>query len=147
MIILDATDLAGIAAAAEAAFPAEGCGLLIGSGQEIVRVSRVIAANNLERERRNDRFELDPSVRFAAERSLRGGAERVVGHWHSHPNGRSHPSAEDIARAFEPDLIWLIIGVMCNDDKLPHAHAPLAYRLNAEAGTIRPEQLHIRSSL
>jgi len=144
VIVLGSTDLTGIAAAAEAAFPAEGCGLLVGRGRRIVRVSRIIPADNLERDRRSDRFELDPAIRFAAERSLRGGPDRIVGHWHSHPNGSAHPSVEDIARAFEPDLIWLIVAVSRGSDGRPQAGAILAHRLDADAGTARPEPLRIR---
>lgn len=144
MIVLGSTDLAAIATAAEAAYPAEGCGLLVGRGRRIVRVGRVVSVDNLERERRRDRFELDPVIRFATERAVRGGPERIVGHWHSHPDGRAHPSAEDIARAYEPDLIWLIVAVAPGPDGRPRAGLPRAYRLDAEAGTARPLRLRLR---
>lgn len=134
MILLGSSDLAAIAAAAKSAFPAEGCGLLIGRGGRIVRVRRVIPADNLERERRHDRFELDPEIRFAAERALRGGPDRVVGHWHSHPNGSACPSPVDIVRAYEPDLIWLIVGVSSGPDGFLQASFPRAFRLDAETG-------------
>jgi len=141
VIVLGSADLAAIAKAAEAAFPAEGCGLLIGRGRRIVRVNRVIPAANLERERSHDRFELDPAVRFAAERTLRGGPDRIVGHWHSHPNGSADPSAEDIARAYEPELIWLIVAVTRDPDGHPRAAPPRAFRLDAEEGAVQPERL------
>jgi len=141
MILLGRSDLAAITNAAEAAYPAEGCGLLIGRGQKIVRVSRVIPADNLEQERQTDRFELDPRVRFAAERAVRGGPDRIVGHWHSHPNGSPYPSPTDIARAYEPELIWLIVGVPRGPDGRPQATPPRAFRLDAEAGTARPVRL------
>ncbi|SEH33903.1 Mov34/MPN/PAD-1 family protein [Magnetospirillum fulvum] len=143
MIVFGSADLAAIAKAAEAAFPAEGCGLLIGRGRRIVRVSRVIPADNLERERHLDRFELDPAARFAAERTLRGGPERIVGHWHSHPNGSADPSAEDIARAYEPELIWLIVAVAPGPDGRPQAGLRLAHRLDATTGSARPEKLRV----
>jgi len=138
MILLDRSDLAAIAAAAEAAFPAEGCGLLIGRGDRIVRVRQIIPAENLERERRNDRFELDPRARFAAERAVRGGPDRIVGHWHSHPNGSPSPSSVDIARAFEPEMIWLIVAVTRDTDGLPRAKPPRAFRLDARTGMAQP---------
>jgi proteasome lid subunit RPN8/RPN11 len=33
----------------------------------------------------------------------------VIGHWHSHPNGRAEPSARDAARALDNGQIWLIL--------------------------------------
>jgi proteasome lid subunit RPN8/RPN11 len=143
MILVDRSDLAAVSAAAEAAFPGEGCGLLVGRGDRIVRVRQIIPAENLERERRNDRFELDPRVRFAAERALRGTPDRVLGHWHSHPNGSPSPSSIDIARAYEPEMIWLIVGVSHGPDGSPRATPPRAFRLDAQAGTARPVRLRL----
>jgi len=138
VILLSPADWRSIAAAAEAAFPGEGCGLLVGQGGDPVQVTRVVPAINLCAGERNDRFELDPAARFAVQRTLRGTAERMVGHWHSHPNGRAFPSAEDLARAAEPDLIWLIVPVQRDETGSPRAGLPGAFRLDATTGQVEP---------
>ena len=42
---------------------------------------------------------------------MRGTPERIVGHYHSHPNEPARPSVTDLERAWEPDMIWLILSV------------------------------------
>jgi len=143
VIILAAGHLAEIAALAEAAFPAECCGLLVGSGKRVVRVSRLVAAANLRRDETPDRFELDPLTRFEVERSLRGTAHRIVGHWHSHPDGSARPSTTDLAHAWEPDLIWLIAGVAADPRGRPQTVQILAHRLDRTAGRSWPVTLRL----
>ncbi|MDA5193006.1 M67 family metallopeptidase [Govanella unica] len=100
---LSLSDRQQIAEAAQAAFPQECCGLLIGTDG---RVNRVVAARNLRAE--PDRFELDPALHLKIQRELRGTAERVIGHYHSHPNGHALPSQVDLAEAYDPGLVWVI---------------------------------------
>lgn len=109
MLWLSAADRQRISAAALAAYPAECCGLLVGrTVADGIIVTGIEPAANLRPE--PDRFELDPAVHLRVQRMLRGTAERVVGHYHSHPNGRAEPSATDLAAAHDPDLVWLIAG-------------------------------------
>ncbi len=44
-------------------------------------------------------FEIDPQVLIDAHRAARSGGPRVVGYYHSHPNGLARPSAADSALA------------------------------------------------
>ena len=137
-LVLTADQLAAIETDCRAAWPAEACGLLIGRGGRAATVTRVMAADNLMADR-GDRFELDPRVRLAAEKQCRASGERVLGHWHSHPNGRPSPSATDLAMAFEPDLIWLIVAT-------PAAEAPCharAFRPDPAGRRFRPVRLTI----
>lgn len=104
--------LAEIEAAALAAWPEEACGLLVGREDgDGLRVTRVAASPNVAEGDRRRRFEVSPQLRFDLMRELRGGADRLIGHFHSHPDGPAVPSAHDRERAFEPDLIWLILPV------------------------------------
>lgn len=75
----------------------------------VLRVDEIIAAPNVAAG--NDRFEIDPAVLARTYRSLRGTARAVLGHYHSHPNGRAELSAADRAAAFTPGLAWLIIAI------------------------------------
>lgn len=108
-----------ITAAAEAAYPLECCGLLTGRGAVggALEVLRVVPSANLAAGDRRDSFEVDPQVRFDLMRELgeigdaAPGDERIIGHYHSHPDHPAEPSARDLEMAFEPDMVWIIVGV------------------------------------
>lgn len=101
---------AKLAALAEAAFPREACALLV--GDHSLRVTEIVPAANVSTDPERE-FELDPAVHIAVLRRLRdeGGTNAVIGHWHSHPNGRDEPSAKDAAMVSDPGLVWLITAV------------------------------------
>ncbi|KAF0119302.1 MAG: Mov34/MPN/PAD-1 [Rhodospirillaceae bacterium] len=128
---LSRNDCHRIRTAVATAYPAEGCGLLAGvtEGTACWRVTRVVPTRNLLTQR--DRFEVDPAARFALMRDVRGGSERLIGHYHSHPDGPACPSATDRAMAFEPELIWVIVAVANG-----RAETIKAYRLGGP--TIHP---------
>lgn len=123
---------ARILAAAEAAYPEEGCGLLAGrdaaDGTSVV--TRLAESVNVADGDRRRTFEVDPKVRFDLMRTLEGdaGGERILGHYHSHPDHPAEPSATDLGMAFESDLVWLIVGVEAG-----RATALRGFRLNAAA--------------
>ena len=98
--------------AAERAYPAECCGLLIGrASAKVVRITRIAESVNLMAAEVPRRFEVDPALRFRLMRELKDGPDRIVGHYHSHPDGPAAPSARDAEAAYEPDLLWLIVSV------------------------------------
>lgn len=115
MIVLEPGQMAEITAAAEAAYPEECCGLLVGSGagppEPGYRVSRVVVSENKALGGRDTRFEVDPALRLALQRQLRGGPDSVIGLFHSHPDGAAEPSPRDLDSAWEPELVWLIVAV------------------------------------
>ena len=86
---------------AAAAYPSEGCGVLVGSAGDdgAVSVRSVSAARNLS-ERGRDRYELDPLAIVRAERAAREAGLDVVGFWHSHPDHPAEPSRLDTERAW-----------------------------------------------
>lgn len=139
---IDQALLKAVVDACEAAYPSESCGLIIGRGRgQLVRATRIVPAPNLMADS-SDRFELDPSVRIAVEKELREqdvvGRDRILGHWHSHPDGSPDPSAVDRASAYEPDLIWLIVAVASGQAIQAQAH-----RLDPKRGAFRPVPLRI----
>ncbi len=95
-------DVLGLAAAAP---DREICGLLFGSSD---RIDRAEPAANVA-DHPHDTFEIDPRALFAALRAERAGGARMIGHYHSHPNGSAEPSPRDLAAA-EPGKLWLILG-------------------------------------
>ncbi|OYU16206.1 MAG: peptidase [Alphaproteobacteria bacterium PA4] len=83
----------------------ECCGLLLGTTGHIA--TAVPAANVAATPERA--FEIDPATLLRVHRDARGAGQKVIGHYHSHPNGKPEPSPRDAARAIENGQIWLII--------------------------------------
>ena len=126
--------------AAEAAYPEEACGLLVGRSEHggACRVNAVEASANVAEPPRTRRFEVDPKLRLRLERALRDSPDSVVGVYHSHPNGSTEPSETDISMIFEPDMIWLITAV--TDGR---AGATMAYKPTDDGAAFRPLGLEL----
>ena len=105
--------LRAIERAAEAAYPEEACGLLVGRSAPGggYLVSAVEASANVAEPPRTRRFEVDPKLRLRLERELRESPDSVIGVYHSHPDGSAKPSETDISMIFEPAMVWLITAV------------------------------------
>ena len=97
--------LESLLAEAEAAHPFECCGMLLGDGQGI---SAIQPAANIHPAPEN-RFEIDPQALVYAHRAAREGGPKVLGYYHSHPNGLERPSTTDEAMATGQGLVWAII--------------------------------------
>lgn len=102
---------------ARRSYPEECCGLLAGTRaqDDAIRIRHVVPSANVAETRLEDRFEVDPQVRFDLMRHLQGTEFEIVGHYHSHPDGPAEPSETDKSMAFEPDMIWLICRVTAID--------------------------------
>ena len=111
MIVLGRDHLRQIADAAEAAYPGECCGLLVGRPRANgdVEVARVHPSANLGKS--PERFEIDPRLWVDLSRALGKGPLRVVGLYHSHPDGPAQPSAVDLEAAWGEELVWVIVSV------------------------------------
>ena len=134
--------LQDIERAAEAAYPEEACGLLVGRSEPggAWQVSAVEASANVAEPPRTRRFEVDPKLRLRLERELRDCPDSVVGVYHSHPNGSAAPSETDISMIFEPEMVWLITAVA--DGK---AGATKAYKPTEDGSAFRPLGLDLGS--
>jgi proteasome lid subunit RPN8/RPN11 len=83
-------------------YPHEGCGALVGSVVNgTTRISSVVPMKNIELARGNDRFVLDPAAYAALENklSVQDDGTRIIGFFHSHPDGLSRPSSVDLEMA------------------------------------------------
>ncbi len=97
--------------AAARRFPEEACGLLVGrDAPGAVVVSTAYESANLADDRCAT-FDVDPGLRLRLQRRVREAGERVVGLFHSHPNGSAAPSDTDRGSIWEDDLVWLIVAV------------------------------------
>ena len=96
-----------IAAQARAAFPNECCGLIEGTSEGAsAHATAVHPMSNLADT--PDRFEIDPAEQIKLMRELRGAGRKIIGCYHSHPNGRAEPSQTDLKSAFDEEFLWLI---------------------------------------
>jgi len=113
--------LASITGAAETAYPQECCGLLVGrdaprgkraGGSEgRLEVTAVRPSPNVTDGDPRKSFLVDARVHFELMRELGDGPERIIGHYHSHPDETARPSAHDRESVFYPDHVWVIIAV------------------------------------
>ena len=113
MIVLPRAVVTHIAEAAEAAYPDECCGLLVGraeaSGDRLV--TRVAASPNVAEGNTRDSFLVDPKIQFDLMRELGNGPECIIGHYHSHPHHGAVPSERDRRSVFYPEHVWVIVAV------------------------------------
>jgi len=132
--------LAEISRLAEASYPSECCGLLAGvdSSPGDIRITRVVPSDNVSQTDTRDSFEVDPKVRFELMQAIDGTDERIVGHYHSHPDHAAEPSATDLAMVYEPELYWLIASVSKHT-----APEIKAFRATPDAATFIPVPLRI----
>jgi proteasome lid subunit RPN8/RPN11 len=127
---------AAIRRLAEAAYPHEGCGVLIGGYADAgVVVEQVTSGRNLWTDRLADRYDLDPADIQVADRLARSRGRDVVGFWHSHPDHPARPSQFDSDRAWV-DYAYLIVGTVAGGSGELNA-----FSLEAEGEGLRPIRL------
>lgn len=99
---------------AAAAAPEECCGLLISDvitdtcEGVVVRIDRAEPARNVAADPLTT-FEIDPATLLCAHKMARAGGLRLVGYYHSHPNGRAAPSPCDQEMASGDGRVWAIL--------------------------------------
>lgn len=91
---------------ARADAPRECCGLLLGTGDEILDV---VAARNVA-DRPESQYLVDPRDHLRAVREARTRGLQVIGAYHSHPRSQAIPSATDAAEAFA-HFLFIIVGL------------------------------------
>ncbi len=120
-IALTLEHLATLRRVAEDAFPNECCGLLVGSGAPTITIQELVPVANVAAQS-EARFEVDPQAQFDLLRRLRGSGLRIVGHYHSHPNGVAELSRQDLAMANDPAAVWLLVPVRASEAGAPRAY-------------------------
>ena len=93
-------------AAAEDEYPREACGILLGEGGRIL----VFRKTRNTHPSPETHFEIDPQMLIDAHRDERGGGPKVLGYFHSHPQGAPQPSSTDQEMAAGDESIWAILG-------------------------------------
>ena len=86
--------------------PNECCGLLLGVDEV---VHDAVAARNIRSSA--TQYEIDPADHIAAIRRARASGQSVLGAYHSHPRGPSHPSERDAAEMSDPSMRHVIVSL------------------------------------
>lgn len=101
---IDRRTLEAIINAARAAHPQEACGILLGEGLCITAIAEAANVHAMPQ----SHFEIDPQALIDAHRAARGGGQKVIGYFHSHPTGEPRPSQTDAAMAAGDGMVWAI---------------------------------------
>lgn len=105
LVTISSETMAAIRAHAAETPDIEVCGLLFGDVGEITGAQR--CANVADSPATS--FEVDPAALIAAYKAQRSGGARLIGHYHSHPNGVCAPSETDRAAALDVGRYWMIV--------------------------------------
>jgi len=91
----------------QACYPLEGCGLL--AGDEMGTVTAVYPIDNVRQS--PTAYEMDPQQQIEAMLALEAAGWQMLAIYHSHPLGPEHPSATDIALAYYPEALHVIVSL------------------------------------
>jgi len=100
----------------QAAFPEEGCGLLIGAvpenfdkpGREVEVDEARPLPNGWDASAKTNRYLIDPKILAKVEAELSGTGRGVVGFFHSHPSVPAWPSPFDLTMAMPCCSYWIL---------------------------------------
>jgi proteasome lid subunit RPN8/RPN11 len=133
-LTLSEEHFAALLAHVEAERPNEACGLLAGRAG---RICRIYPAENIRHS--PTVYEMNPAQQLAAFLDMEAAGWELAAIYHSHPAGPAVPSPTDIAQAYYPDSIYVIV-----------SPAPgVAWQVRGftiEAGQVREVSIVIESS-
>lgn len=96
-----------VRAQAEAGYPHEVCGVLLGRAGSVVEAR---ACANLAVDRAHDRYQMDPRDQLRIEKDARQRGLETLGYYHSHPDHPADASATDLDLSWE-GVHYLIVAV------------------------------------
>lgn len=91
----------------QACYPLEGCGLL--AGDEAGMVTAVYPIDNILQS--PTAYEMDPQQQIQAMLTLEAADWQMLAIYHSHPQGPEQPSTTDIALAYYPEALHIIVSL------------------------------------
>ena len=90
----------------QAEYPLEACGILAGVAGEIVHIYPI--ENKLHSP---TAYEMNPQQQLAAMLDMETRGWEMTAVYHSHPQGPEIPSVTDIAQAYYPDVLQVIVSL------------------------------------
>jgi proteasome lid subunit RPN8/RPN11 len=111
MIVLAQPEFERLKLLAEAAYPEEFCGILLGR-RDLAgsRVARLLPTPNVHGNPRRA-YSISPAAVIAAQRKSREHDLQILGFVHSHPDHAAEPSASDLDQALWMGCIYGIVSV------------------------------------
>src|SRR5690606_9974314 len=91
---------------ATACLPHEACGLLAGQDG---RAERLFPIENVLHS--PVAYEMEPQQQVRAMLAIEDGGLELLAIYHSHPDGPPRPSPSDVAQAYYPDTVYLILSL------------------------------------
>ena len=136
MIRFDTEPWKMIISCAEAAYPKECCGALLGTQDgDVKRVKAALPMDNVSSEERTRRYELRPEDLLRAQREAREQGFALLGIFHSHPDCDAHFSSTDQKNAC-PWYSYVVLSIRAG--KFDHARCWLP---RADQTSVREEDL------
>ncbi len=117
---------------AQEEYPNECCGLLAGVGS---RVQQLFRGRNMDQSPFTYRLDPYEQLQFFKDIDARG--LELLGIYHSHTRSVAYPSRTDVAKAFYPDVAYVIVS-------LQNTGAPDVRTFRIRNGTITEEELAVR---
>lgn len=90
----------------QSVYPQEGCGLLAGKG---IHATHLYAIENQRQSQVV--YEMEPHQHLRAMMDIEAQGDEVLAAYHSHPHSPPLPSATDIAQAYYPELVYVIVSL------------------------------------
>lgn len=106
MLELTQEQAAALVAHAQEVFPLECCGLLAGRQG---RVKRVFRGTNVDKSPYT--YLMDPKEQLAAFKEMEAAGLDLLAIYHSHTHTAAYPSKTDVAKAYYPDAIYVIVSL------------------------------------
>lgn len=97
----------------EEAYPAECCGVLVGSidANGCKQVTSAIRCRNTREDSPTNRYEINPRELLRIQRECRDAGDEIIGFYHSHPDHPPHWSQTDLAEAHWTGCSFVITSV------------------------------------
>jgi len=137
LVVITKDQLQFIVNHAQATYPEECCGFLLGINSEEKRVHSAISVPNINQKSRSNRYNIDPlELVRADEAALRANLD-LIGIYHSHPDAPPEPSKIDREYAW-PNYTYIIVSLENRVTKEVRA-----WQLNDDKSTFQSEDLRI----
>lgn len=131
-------DFAALSAHLCAAYPEEGCGVLMGRERDGARVvERVSGLPNQREDSRGNRYLIAPESILAADREARTAGLDILGFFHSHPDHPARPSAFDLEHA------WACYSYVIASIERGTLAEMNSFRLSEDRSSLEPEPIEL----
>jgi proteasome lid subunit RPN8/RPN11 len=142
MLRITKENLQSIRRTAEAAYPREGCGALLGKLVEGERVVfEIVCCKNIADGNQHDRYHIDPVELIDVQKRARDSGLDIIGFFHSHPGHPATPSRTDLKEALWFACSYLIVEVQ--HGRAGELHSFVLCGTDEQDKRFDPEQIQI----